>query len=456
MPARAENGLPEKAFVFCSFNNNYKFTPELFAVWMRILKRVPDSVFWLLADNEWAKDNLIKTANKLGIKKERLIFASRVSPANYLARYQLADLFLDTFPFNGGTTANDALFMGLPLLTLSGRTFASRMAGSLLTHLGLPELIANNLKEYEEKAVRLAKNTEKLKTLKTRLRESKKSGPVFDSPRFVKDYENALVKAAAITNPETESKKLSNEITQFSQLISGGNQVESKPANQAPMKQTPAHNIPNNDLLALIPSECRRIVEIGCMQGALAKHYRADHPKAEYIGVDIDPDYAKIAEQYCTRAFGGDVEQLPPDVFASLFPSDCWIFGDCLEHLRDPWTLLRRIRNGIDSDGCLLACIPNAQHWSVQLRLATGRFLYEDSGLLDRTHIRWFTRITMINMFQTSGWSIERAISRNISAPQQEQALRAISAMAEIGGFDPELAVQDATPFQYIFKVVPA
>ncbi|OGU15713.1 MAG: hypothetical protein A2076_10215 [Geobacteraceae bacterium GWC2_53_11] len=188
-PTRADNGLPEKAFVFCSFNNNYKFTPELFAVWMRIIKRVPGSVFWLLADNEWAKENLTKEAKKLGIKKDRLIFAPRVAPADYLARYQLADLFLDTFPFNGGTTANDALFMGLPLLTLSGRTFASRMAGSLLTNLGLPELIATDLKEYEEKAVRLAKKTAELKALKSRLKENKVSGPVFDITQLVKDIE---------------------------------------------------------------------------------------------------------------------------------------------------------------------------------------------------------------------------------------------------------------------------
>lgn len=189
VPTRADNGLPEKAFVFCSFNNNYKFTPEVFAVWMRILKLVPGSVFWLLADNEWAKENLIKTAKKLGIKKDRLIFAPRVSPADYLARYQLADLFLDTFPFNGGTTANDALFMGLPLLTLSGRTFASRMAGSLLTNLGLPELIATNLKEYQEKAVQLAKKTVELNGLKMRLAENKKKGPMFKTAQLVNEME---------------------------------------------------------------------------------------------------------------------------------------------------------------------------------------------------------------------------------------------------------------------------
>ena len=191
-PLRIENHLPEDAFVFCSFNNNYKFTQELFLVWMRILRRVPNSVLWLLADNEWARENLCRAAKKQGIHKERLISASRVAPADYLARYQLADLFLDTFPFNGGTTANDALFMGLPLLTLSGCTFASRMAGSLLTNLGLPELIAANFKGYEEKAVRLANRPADLKVLKDRLDENRASGIVFNTAIFVKAYENKL------------------------------------------------------------------------------------------------------------------------------------------------------------------------------------------------------------------------------------------------------------------------
>ena len=193
-PSRADYFLPEDVFVFCSFNNNYKFTPEMFIIWMRILKKVPKSVLWLLSNNEWAHNNLMNLAKKHGIKKERLVFASRVEPSEYLARYQLADLFLDTFPFNGGTTANDALFMGLPLLTISGRTFASRMAGSLLTNLGLPELIATGLQEYEEKAVRLANKPAELKVLKDRLKENKASGPVFDIPQFVTEYENSLVR----------------------------------------------------------------------------------------------------------------------------------------------------------------------------------------------------------------------------------------------------------------------
>jgi SAM-dependent methyltransferase len=222
------------------------------------------------------------------------------------------------------------------------------------------------------------------------------------------------------------------------------------------MKQTPAHNVVNHELLSFIPANCRRVVEIGCMHGALAHAYRAVNSNAEYIGIDIDPDYAKVAERQCTKTIAGNIEELKLSVFNSLFPSDCWIFGDCLEHLRDPWALLRRIHDLIDPDGCLLACIPNAQNWNVQMRLATGKFFYEDSGLLDRTHIRWFTRITIIEMFQSTGWKVENAISRNISSPNQEKYLSAIAAMAQVAGFDPTIAVQDATPFQYVFKVIPA
>jgi 2-polyprenyl-3-methyl-5-hydroxy-6-metoxy-1,4-benzoquinol methylase len=222
------------------------------------------------------------------------------------------------------------------------------------------------------------------------------------------------------------------------------------------MKQTPAYNIVNMDLFNFMPLDCSRVVEVGCMHGDLARVYRSNNLRSEYIGIEIDPEYAKVAERHCTRTIAGNIEELDAKTMNSLFPSDCWVFGDCLEHLRDPWMLLRRIRESIDSDGCLLACIPNAQNWSVQMRLAKGHFFYEDSGLMDRTHIRWFTRITLIEMFKSTGWKIENAISRNLHAPQEEQCLAAIAAMAKMAGFDAAVAVQDATPFQYVFKVKPA
>lgn len=193
LPTRAQCGLPEDKFVFCSFNNNYKITPEVFAVWMRILKRVPDSVLWLLADNTWAQHNMIQHAREAGVDESRLLFAPRVAPQDYLARYTAADLFLDAYPFNGGTTANDALWMGLPVLTRSGRTFASRMAGSLLTALELPELITFTIEDYEEKAVQLATHPETYKPIRQKLAEERHASPLFDMPQFVKDFEVAVL-----------------------------------------------------------------------------------------------------------------------------------------------------------------------------------------------------------------------------------------------------------------------
>jgi len=189
VPTRESCGLPRDAFVFCSFNNNFKYTPEVFAVWINILRRVPGSVLWLLADNPWAEANLRRQAAGMGMDEHRIVFAPRVAPDAYLARFGVPDLFLDSFPFNAGTTANDALWMGLPVLTCAGRTFASRMAGSLLTAAGLDELITYNLRDYEEKAVALANAPEHCLHIRAALAEVKKGGALFDTPRFVRNLE---------------------------------------------------------------------------------------------------------------------------------------------------------------------------------------------------------------------------------------------------------------------------
>ena len=195
-PTRASCALPDQAFVFCSFNNNFKFTPEVFAIWMRILDQVPNSVLWLVADNELVRENLWRSAEQAGISRARLIFASRAVPAEYLARYQLADLFLDTFPFNAGTTASDALWAGLPLLTCVGATFASRMAGSLLRAVDLPELITFNFADYEERAVALAADPDRIAAMKHQLDANRLSCALFDSPRFVRNLETVLRQVA--------------------------------------------------------------------------------------------------------------------------------------------------------------------------------------------------------------------------------------------------------------------
>ncbi|WP_404300660.1 tetratricopeptide repeat protein [Alicycliphilus denitrificans] len=198
-PTRADCGLPEHGFVFCSFNNNYKFNPSVFAAWMRIMQRVPGSVLWLLADNVWAQENLRRAALEYGITGDRLYFAPRLLPQHYLARLAVADLFLDTYPFNAGTTANDALWMGLPVLTMSGQTFASRMAGALLTAAGLPELIAPNLQAYEDKAVALAQSPADCQRLRQHLADTREHGVLFDTPRFVQHLEAAFQQLCATT-----------------------------------------------------------------------------------------------------------------------------------------------------------------------------------------------------------------------------------------------------------------
>lgn len=189
MPTRAQYGLPEQGFVYCSFNNNHKFTAEMFAAWMRILAAVPGSVLWLLADNDTARANMLAQAQTAGVEAARLVFAPRVAPADYLARFQLADLVLDTFPYNAGTTASDALWMGTPILTRAGRTYISRMAGSLLHAVGLPDLVTENLADYERLAVTLGRTPARVASYKRYLAEHGRTSPLFDVPQTVRDIE---------------------------------------------------------------------------------------------------------------------------------------------------------------------------------------------------------------------------------------------------------------------------
>ncbi|MED5619775.1 O-linked N-acetylglucosamine transferase, SPINDLY family protein [Ideonella sp. BN130291] len=188
-PERATYGLPDEAFVYCSFNNNFKFTAEVFRSWMRVLGQVPNSVLWLLADNDWARENMLREADAHGVARERLVFAPRVAPPEYLARFQLADLFLDTFPYNAGTTANDVLWMGTPILTCAGRSYISRMAGSLLTAVGLPDLITTSLTDYERQAVLLGREPKRVASYKRYLAEHGRSSALFDMPQLVRDLE---------------------------------------------------------------------------------------------------------------------------------------------------------------------------------------------------------------------------------------------------------------------------
>jgi predicted O-linked N-acetylglucosamine transferase (SPINDLY family) len=190
---REELGLPETGFVFCCFNNSYKILPSTFDGWMRILNAVEGSALFLYADNEWVKANLIQEALLRGIDKTRLVFGGSIPSEEYLARYRVCDLFLDTFPYNAGATASDALWVGLPVLTLMGQSFASRVAASLLNAIGLPELITNTQEEYEDLAIELALNPNKLADIKLKLANNRFTTPLFDTPLFTKNLESAYI-----------------------------------------------------------------------------------------------------------------------------------------------------------------------------------------------------------------------------------------------------------------------
>ena len=192
-PTRAEAGLPESGFVFCCFNNNYKITPEIFDVWMRLLKAVPGSVLWLLEDNAAASRNLRREAQARGVDEGRLVFAGRVLPPAHLARQRLADLFLDTLPCNAHTTASDALWAGLPLLTCRGNAFAGRVAASLLRAVGLPELITDDLGAYEALALKLATTPGELAALKAKLSQNRLTHLLFDIDRYRRHLESAYM-----------------------------------------------------------------------------------------------------------------------------------------------------------------------------------------------------------------------------------------------------------------------
>jgi predicted O-linked N-acetylglucosamine transferase (SPINDLY family) len=188
---RREAGLPEKGFVFCSFNNTYKITPPVFAIWMRLLRQVEGSVLWLLGDNAAAMRNLRREAEIGGIAPDRLVFAARMTLEQHLARHRLADLFLDTLPINAHTTASDALRVGLPLVTCVGASFSGRVAESLLHALGLPELVTRNLGDYEALALKLAQDRDLLATIRSKLARNRETYPLFDTDRFRRHIESA-------------------------------------------------------------------------------------------------------------------------------------------------------------------------------------------------------------------------------------------------------------------------
>jgi protein O-GlcNAc transferase len=191
VPSRQECGLPETGFVYCCFNSNYKITQQVFEVWMRLVSSNPGSVIWLGRDNGDTEHNLRREAEMRGVAATRLVFAARLPAPQHLARHRLADLFLDTLPYNAHSTACDALWAGLPVLTCVGRTFASRVAASLLHAVGLPELVTHDLSDYETLATRLATDPALLRGCKLRLEENRLTHPLFATKQFTRHMEAA-------------------------------------------------------------------------------------------------------------------------------------------------------------------------------------------------------------------------------------------------------------------------
>jgi predicted O-linked N-acetylglucosamine transferase (SPINDLY family) len=192
---RTDFGLPESGFVFCCFNNNYKLSPDEFDIWMRLLNQVEGSVLWLLKSNKWTEPNLRHEAGLRGVDPSRLVFADRLPHSEHLARHKHADLFVDTFNYNAHTTASDALWTGLPVVTKVGQQFAARVSASLLTAVGLPELITTTEAEYEALLLDLATNRSKLSEIRAKLQTNRLTHPLFDTSGYTRDFERGLQEA---------------------------------------------------------------------------------------------------------------------------------------------------------------------------------------------------------------------------------------------------------------------
>ena len=221
------------------------------------------------------------------------------------------------------------------------------------------------------------------------------------------------------------------------------------------MQQTPVHDLHNPDLLGVMRPTTRKVLEIGCMSGALAREFKKLVPDVLYTGVEIDASYAELAKKYCDSVYTLNIDEAPDYFWEVQSDVDAWIFGDVLEHLRDPWRVLTKINKVIPKNGYIAACIPNAQHWSIQAKLSMGDFRYEHSGLFDRTHLRWFTRKTIYEMFEDCGFQVVQEIPRIFPSQGNEEILKSISQTASLCGANPEVAIKDALPLQYVIQAVP-
>ena len=211
----------------------------------------------------------------------------------------------------------------------------------------------------------------------------------------------------------------------------------------------------NRDLLAFIPGNARHVVEVGCNSGALAAAYKAINPSCFYEGIELDKQAAQAAREHCDKVLELDIESVGTEFFGKFSKADCWIFGDVLEHLKDPWQVLARIRSVIPENGMIVACIPNAQHWSVQAKLCIGDFRYQNEGLMNRNHLRWFTRATIFELFAQAGFKVIAGCPIILDEPVRDRILPAIKLMAHLTGADPDVTINDSLPIRYIVRATP-
>lgn len=223
------------------------------------------------------------------------------------------------------------------------------------------------------------------------------------------------------------------------------------------LESTPATDVHNEQALDAVPDGTRKVLEVGTGTGALARQIAKKIPGVDYVGVEIFEKYALTAKNFCSRVYVENFEEPSEQLLNELPETDVVIFADVLEHFVDPWSCLERIRRFMRPGSRIVASIPNLQHWSIQYRLLKGDFRYADTGLLDRTHLRFFTRQTMLEMFGNTGYRVTGIVPRIFAFPQQDDFLKIIAQTAQLYGLPSESCVADAAVFQYVITaIVPA
>ena len=215
---------------------------------------------------------------------------------------------------------------------------------------------------------------------------------------------------------------------------------------------TPATEIFNLDVLNAVPNSSKKIVEIGTGSGALAKQLINKFPGVEYVGVEIFEEYLKKSAAYCSRMYLENFENASGELLLELRNADVLIFADVLEHFNNPWKVLSRVHKWLPDGALVIACIPNAQHWSMQVSILSGNFFYADSGLLDKTHLRFFTRKTILQLFDPELYILDSMYSRVFDFPGQENALTVLGSTAEKFGLNRQEYINDSLAFQYVIK----